>query len=400
MRFKINRVSIFYLIVITLPFVDGYLKLTAGARWEIYTPLIFFLLLLTPESLKIKEFKYFLFSIVSILMSNTYGLLYISSDLELKIVQQIYSREARMLVETVRFVTCISLFLLTVYFFKRDSVRRNSLRLFVFTAFFLTLYAYYEVLIKSMSLVGHFPLLSARAVERISNIRAWGVFYEPSQFGMYIAVSISIFFVYKRDYGRYARNFLIKYHHIVVILLVSGVILTLSRAAMLILIPVLLIYLFSYKALTSKVFYILSISTIVFLYFYLTDSSRTFQHWYGSHVSNDKVLTDTLEYLFIDFSLLFENWPGLGQGMYLLLIETGSSFFKRIIIENGLLFSLAFFLLFIRNFYWLFRNKDWPMYVLLASLLVLTIKYNSSTHAWYWFVLGFVHSHVNSLVKK
>jgi len=402
------NVKLFYLSVFFLPLVDSVLELRVGAGWEIYIPLIFISFFITPQIFNYRISLVFILAVISVVTSGIVGLLLVDGNISENLRSQVHSPEAGIFVESIRFTASIMLFVLSVYFFKNEKIFKTALAIFIFSASLEALYGVYELFIKIYYSSDYLPLLSQRAVERTTNIRVWGTFYEPSQFGIYMLMSLLVLLIYLARYQCLAADFVIKYKYLFVFVLFAGVVISLSRAAFLVLLFAAVIYFILvrqnfYKKLYSILLLTLLSSSIIFIYFYYLGEETFLQGWFYKYFESSKLMHDSIGYLSYDYSLFFKYISGIGQGALLLYTESGTNYMARFIIESGWFALVVYTFIYGKNLYQLFRmdrsTVNVLFIVLLLSFFAITIKYNSSTHSWTWFLLAIIHSYVRNSIS-
>ena len=403
---KINILSLFYFIILFLPLVQTELRIRAGAGWQLYIPLIFLLYFIV--LLKRKDFyNYFILiniSIIFIIISNFYGLyLYRDFPLTSNLLQQIKSLEARISVETIRFLASILFFFLTVYFVKSIYIFQKSLKYFLYASFFQVIYGFYEFISKVF--IHFLPLLNSKAYSH-GTYRVFGTFYEPSQYGQFMLISILVLVLYKylttTLMTNYKYDFFIKHYKKIMIFMLVALFLSLSRAAMLSGIIVLTIYFILSMTNIKKIFQIFSFALLLALLFFIVIktilSENEFDAWLyllTSDTGNGAIarINGVFNNLYLSWIFLLENFLGIGQGS--IVIQFGMvPMFPRLLMENGVFFGLAY-ILFLVKLVLNIRNISIKririnFYILIAGLVIIQMNYSSDNDPWIWFLLAMI----------
>lgn len=407
-RFNFSR--LFYLIIFLLPFIQTELRIRIGAGWQLYIPLIF--LLFFSLMVKINKFKNFVFLtiilFISMLFSNIYGYYLINNfySLSMDQLQQIQSIEAVMSVETFRWIACIMFFSITLFMTKNLLIYLKALRIFIFSVFFQALYGIYELIVKLY--LSFLPLLNIKAYSH-DTFRVFGTFFEPSQYGLFILVGITIFAYYlsllKRINYQIQYDLLFKYQNIIFIILIIALFLSLSRAAMLIGIVLLLINflisLFRANHLIKNLFIISFIAFFAYLYLFVFLDDNKRETWFYLLTSNEGnglfariylVINDMYEFLI----LFFYNFLGTGQGTAIILEQGMVPFIFRFFLENGFFISISylFFIFTIirraKKRHYKFTKKT--LLISLITICLIQFNYNSTTDPWIWFLFALLYN--------
>jgi hypothetical protein len=404
---KINLLSLFYFIILLLPLIQTELRIRAGAGWQLYIPLIF--LLYFSILVKKKDFyNYSILIIVSLIfisVSNLCGwYLYKDFPLTSSLLQQIKSLEARMGVETVRFFSSILFFFLTIYFIKDINVFQKSLKYFLYTAFFQAIYGFYEFISKIF--INILPLLNSKAYSH-GTFRVFGTFYEPSQYGQFMLISILVLVLYKSFIKIFFFNnndFFIKNYKKIFLFMLLMLFASFSRAAMLSGIMTIVIYfIFSMTNIkkVSQIFgFILLLSLLFFTIIKISLTQKELDTWLfllTSDTGNGGIarINGIFYNLYLSWIFLLKNFLGIGEGS--MIIQFGMiPMFPRLLIENGIFIGLFYILFLIKLVFntkkIIIKQLRINFYILIGGLIIIQMNYSSDNDPWIWFLLALLYS--------
>jgi len=400
---RINIYNIYFTIILFLPLIQTELRIRIGAGWQLYIPLIFLLYFII--LLKRKNFlNYFLLitiSVIFISISNFYGLyLYKDFPLTVDLLQQIKSLEARMGVETVRFFASILFFFITMYLIKNLYILQKSLKYFLYASFFEVTYGFYEFISKVFL---HFlPLLNTKAYSH-GTYRVFGTFYEPSQYGQFMLISILVLMLYKsllKISNENRTDFFLKHYKKVFVFMILALFLSFSRAAMLSGIIVISIYVIFSMTNIKRIFQVLSFIFVLILLFFIVikisltqEELDTWLFLLTSDTGNGGIarINGVFFNLYLSWIFLLNNFLGIGQGS--LILQFGMlPMFPRLLIENGIFIGLLYILFLIKL---LLNTRNITLkririnfYVLIAGLIIIQMNYSSDNDPWIWFLLA------------
>ena len=404
---RINIYSIYFTIILFLPLIQTELRIRIGAGWQLYMPLIFLLYFII--LLRRKNFlNYFLLitiSVIFISISNFYGLyLYKDFPLTVDLLQQIKSLEARMSVETIRFFVSILFFYITIYLVKNIYILQKSLKYFLYASFFEVIYGYYEFISKVF--INFLPLLNSKAYSH-GTYRIFGTFFEPSQYGQFMLISILLLVLYKSLFNLLIfknplNDFFVRNYKKILTLMILALFLSFSRAAMLSGLIVIGIYLILSITNIKKVLQIFGflffIGLLFFIVIKISLTSQELDAWIyllTSDTGNGAIARINLVFynLYLSWVFLLENYLGIGQGN--IVIQFGMvPMFPRLLIENGVFIGLVYILFLMklvlntRNI--VIKKIRINFYILIAGLIIIQMNYSSDNDPWIWFLLAVI----------
>ena len=403
---RLNIYKIYFTIILFLPFIQTNLRLRFGAGWQLYIPLIFLLYFII--LLKRKDFyNYFVLitiSIIFILVSDFYGLyLYRDFSLSSNLLHQIKSLGARISVETIRFLSSIIFFFLTIYLIKNITMLQKSLKYFLYTSLFQAIYGFYEFISKVFF---HFlPLLNSKAYSH-GTYRIFGTFYEPSQYGQFMLISILVLILYKSlttvVIKNYQYDFFIKNYKKILFFMLIMLFFSFSRAAMLSGMIVIFVYSILSMKNIKRIFqifgfiFILALSFFIFIKINLTEKELdAWIYLLTSDTGNGAIarINGVFYNLYLSWVFLVNNFLGIGQGS--IIIKFGMlPMFPRLLIENGVFIGLAY-IVFLMNLILNTRNLSIKrlrinFYILIVGLIMIQMNYSSDNDPWIWFLLAII----------
>jgi len=406
---KINIYNIFYLIIFLLPLIQTELRIRIGAGWQLYIPFIFLLFVVILKKRKKSFYNYGLTTLILLmftLLSDIFGYFeYKDFSLSESLMQQIHTIEARMLVENVRFIASILFLIITLYLLKSYQLLLKSLKTFLYASLFQAVYGIYEFVSK-ISL--HFlPLLNKKGYSH-GTTRLFGTFFEPSQYGQFMLISILSLILYSslnNKFSQYIKSdFFIKNYKKILFLFFVTYLLSLSRAAFLIGFVVLIIYFLSSITSIKRLFRLMIFLSFVSLSFYIYLSSVLSQTEYKNwtYLLTSDTGNGLIARIYLIFNYfnsithyIFSHPFGIGNG--LAIVENGMlPFFFRLPMESGLiifLFYLLFiFLILLRNTIYT-KNKSIKLniFMLLIGILIAQFNYSSTNDPWIWFLLALLY---------
>jgi len=420
LNIKINIYSLFYFIILLLPLIQTELRIRLGAGWQLYIPLIFLLYFLV--LLKKKDFyNYFIIiniSIIFTIISNFYGL-YVYGNLTLSsaLLEQIKSLEARMSVETVRFLVSLLFFFLTIYLVKNIQILQKSLKYFLYASWFQIVYGFYEIISKVF--IHFLPLLNSKANSH-GTYRVFGTFFEPSQYGQFVLISILVLILYKSLFNLLIfqnplNDFFVRNYKKILTFMILALLLSFSRAAMLSGLIVIGIYLILSITNIKKVLQIFGflffIGLLFFIVIKISLTSQELDAWIyllTSDTGNGAVARINLVFynLYLSWVFLLENYLGIGQGS--IVIQFGMvPMFPRLLIENGIFIGLVYILFLMklvlnaRNI--VIKKIRINFYILIAGLTIIQMNYSSDNDPWIWFLLAIIFKSkyiINDYIKE
>lgn len=413
---RINIYKLFYLIIFLLPLIQTELRIRVGAGWQLYIPLIFLLFLVILR--KRQNFYNYGLAILILLiftiLSNLFGYFeYKDFSLSEDLLQQIQTIEARMLVENVRFIASMLFFIITLYLLKSYQLLLKSLKVFLYASLFQAVYGVYEFVQKTA--LDFLPLLNDKGHSH-GTFRLFGTFYEPSQYGQFMLISILSLILYgslnKTIPHHVKSDFFMKHYKKVLILFFVTFLLSLSRAAFLIGFVVLIIYFLSSITSIKRLFRLGIFLFFVFLSFYIYVNSVLTQAEYDTWVY--LLTSDTGNGLIARIYMIFSYFNdivnyislhpyGVGNGVS--IVENGMvPFLFRLIIESGLIIFFAY-LIFVRLIF--LRNKLYTknkivrinIFMVVIGILIMQLNYSSTNDPWVWFLLALLYK-APKLIKK
>lgn len=409
---------IYWVLILSLPVVDGVLRVRLGAGWE---PSIILALCLFVGSLYIFNSSYcvrniFLFFSVFfflLLLSNFFGYFYYSDDLILSSEQmlQIRSVEARMLVESIRYLACLFVFLFTYFYLNTIKKIVSAACAFLCAAWVEGLYGIYEFTVKINGLAGYLPLLRGDQGNAHTILRSYGTFFEPSNFGQFMACSFLFYlgFIQFAKQIDFDEGFLVRRKFLLFFVFFAAVLLSFSRTAFLglfvgVVFKVSADFLSGHAGrMKAAVIWgfssgVLILAAVVLVIGnvseYYVDRWLSYTFDFSSDVDYENTALSRSQ-SFYDMALhllkTIKDFPlGVGQGMAYLEYPF-TPFIIRLPVEMGFL-STSFFLVMIFVVVMsLFRRSSLaycfsPAFV---CLLLCLANYNSTNHVWLWFCFGF-----------
>jgi hypothetical protein len=402
---KINILHLFYLIIILLPLVDTILRVRIGAGWQLYIPLIFLLFL--SLVVKYKDFsKYFSIAIIVIIFlifSNIIGYIqYYDYKLPDMLISQVGALEYRMIVESIRYLSALFFFISTLYLVRNTKVLGRVLIFFLYSVLIQSVYGIYEFLVKKNQMI--LPLLSERSSDS-ANIRVYGTFYEPSQYGQFMLIGLLVLILYKCltyynnniDSSIFTRN----YKAFLVLFFIS-IILSFSRAAFVILIAVLFIYFILSMTKFRKIISIISmcvfIGVIFFIYIKFSLSMVEYERWLAllsADTGNGLVarINMVFDSLFRMSQYVVNNPFGVGSGTVQILGMGAAPIIFRFFVEQGIFIGILYVVflwsILVRvKMYSIEKNLKISIYLLFTAMLMVQANYNSTVDPWFWFILA------------
>lgn len=210
-----NDQKIFHVLILTLPWIKG-LTIKIGAQWELYIPLCWILLLRAWLKTSNPSFtqgfqKYyphaFLLAAIS-LFSSAFTLLARQIP-PLDPAQTFYFKNPWTLtiVENVRFLTCLAILLITLQLVSTEQKLLKTTWFFVVAATLASSIGLYAMIVSCYTLP--LPMLSSISIESFLKpgvLRAYGTFYEISQYGSFLLVglflSLFLFHIHTRHKTR------------------------------------------------------------------------------------------------------------------------------------------------------------------------------------------------------
>lgn len=405
---KINILSLFYFIILLLPLIQTELRIRIGAGWQLYIPLIFLLFIAILVKKKKDFINYFISIFILFLLmiiSDIYGyMVFHDYPLTSNLISQIVSLEARMGVESVRYVTSIVFFFITLYLIKSFTILLKSTKMFLYAVLFQAFYGAYEFLVKFV--FTFLPLINSKAYSH-GTYRVFGTFYEPSQYGQFILIGMLVLILYKRvlkQFNIYDNSIFVKHYKKLLLLFLIALLLSLSRAAMLAGFIVYIIHLISSLYSLRKIVKVIIFSGIITLLFtmyvniVLTD--QQYQNWIyllTSDTGNGLIarINGVIDGLIVSISYSFTNYLGIGQGT-LILTSGNTPFLLRLISETGILVSFGY-LIFISSILYnnsrniIFKDIKHHIFLIVIALLIIQLNYSSTNDPWIWFLLALLY---------
>ena len=413
------------LIVLTLSLVDGSLRIRIGAGWQISTIMTIFLLMhvFTKGIVKRHKVNTFVFALVSglIIISSAIGFLSYSDSIKIStlIASQVSSIEERMFVEMIRLISGIAIFfLITIYIDSKEKLLEIS-KYFIYGSLLQAFYALYEFSVKFTGMVGYLPLFRG-GDEHVANLpRAFGTFYEPSQLGLFIVVSVFVYMWYLSSLKVVHMNnntqTLYKRRYLFMFILALALLASLSRAGLIVFIASYSIYiLLNIERLFKKPTYILMAIFFSWIFYELAIvlyGENYFISWWNLVYHADKDTGNSIAsrlnglptYFQIVTKVLLSSPFGSGVGN-LMFTYSMVPFFFRIIGELGIFITVLYFsaLTYMLVKIKTFRHSRSELFILFISIILTQLNYNTIGHQWIWFVMSliFVSKCINTKSSK
>lgn len=410
-------VSVYYLILPFLPIVDGVLKVRIGAGWEpsvIFSMLLFLVCVYVFRVEKRVRAIFLIMSVISLflIISNFFGMAFYAPGISLspKQIEQVGSAELRMVVESTRYLVCVFVMVFTILYLDRIDVIMRSAKFFLLGASIEALYGVFEFLVKVLGLAGVIPLL--RQGGNVQTIfRVYGTFFEPTNFGQFMACSFLFFFGYTKlsEYYNLKEDFFVRHKHVFFLLFLIAVLLSFSRMAFLaIVISIILKVVFDYLSLSLPrmktasywlvCFLVLSVVVVFSVYHIIGSDYLDLWLLYAFSWSGDVENENTafarsstfMEMLVSGLRLLAEFPLGIGQGMAF-LESPFTPFWIRLPIETGVIVFALFCGVFLYTAANSVKNSRVGYFFMpcIFCLYICMVNYNSTNHIWPWFLIGF-----------
>lgn len=412
-----NIRTIYFAVIALSPIVDGVLKVRLGAGWELSVIGAIVLFLLSLKSYSTSKhmqpvFTFLTLAFILLLISDLFGLAFYSSTVVLtsEQLEQINSVAARMFTESIRFLMSVFIFLFTYYYLKTTERIDTALMVFLFSALLEGLYGLYEFIVKIFGLTGVFPLLRGSGGNIQSLLRVYGTFFEPSNYGQFMAFALFLYigYVLLSKRGVINGGYLTRRSWIVSAIFIAAILVSLSRTAFLAIAVAIVIKILSdvislrYRRVLSAFRFSIAVACILIvcvtiivlnvsddflnLWIYHTFNFEPEINYENTSISR---ATSLFEQVY-NAILLIAKYPlGIGQGMAF-LENPFSPFIVRLPLETGLVFFLAFFSIITILIYRAFFMDVLAYYFLPSAviLLVSIVNYNSTNHIWIWFSLA------------
>lgn len=414
----------FLLVVLLLSLVDGSLRLRLGIGLELSVlgTLILFFFIFIPQGLHLANLLRLPITIFILLILFINLIAYYTYAREIIIDEylfdQIYSVEARIFAESLRLFACFFIFLFTIFYVNTLDRALEALRFFLFGAALQSLYGFYEFVIKYNNLVGSWPLFNQRSTFFPEILRPYGTFYEPSQFGQFMLVAL-LMLLFSATLKN-SPSILNKTKIFFPLFLFFMLILSLSRAAFLVGMIVLVVKVLADVLSLSRERIINAIKVVIVLFslFFcvlcmvvIMVPSYLIDDWvFGTFIdSADSETINTgssrIFAIYTGFQLVIQYWLayplGIGEGVS--IFNHGAfPFIFRLAIELGV---LPFFLYIVFVFYILVNllARGVSTYQLMPTYLatiLIQFNYNTTNHLWIWFVIALVFAYSRLLSRE
>ncbi len=409
---------LYLLSIFLLPLVEGVLRVRLGAAWELSILIIFILIPVTLITLDPKRaFSLAIAvagSILLISFVNVVGYITYAHEIRLdeSLESQIFSVEARMVVESLRLFACFAMFLITIIYVNTIARAAEALKWFVLGAITQGFYGFYEFLVKTTGLSDAIPLLNDRSAGFSNILRPYGTFYEPSQFGQFMLVSIFmvLILVHLPQLGLRSRDRYFRWRACILALFIVMLALSISRAAFVVAVVVLLgkvavdVISLSRRRLTNTGQWILVYALVglagVGLVAMLVPNELIEAWLFKTFIAGEETLDENTgmarAYSIAENArVVMRHWLahpfGIGEGMA--IMKYGSlAFTFRLAIELGPIPFLGYITLLIYIFARVVAGGalSYPLLPVYFATVLIQFNYNTTNHVWIWFVLALV----------
>ena len=408
--------GLYLLGIFLLPLVAGVLRFRLGAAWELSTLITISLIpfiLVKQNSKRSVSFALeaagviFFISFINISGYITYAH---GVQLDEMMRQQIFNIEVRIIAESVRLFACFAIFRITLIFVNTIERAAEAVKWFVLAAIAQAVYGLYEFCVKITGLSRSMPLLKPREGAYIEIPRVYGTFFEPSQFGQFMLVSIfmTLILVHLTRFGFLPGDRFVRFRVLILALLIAMLALSVSRTAFAVALAVLLVKVtsdvisLSRRRLLSSgkwiLAYVLVVSVGIYLVMLLVPYS-IIDAWLFKTIFADANTLDentglarisgAAEYASEVLRIWLMHPLGIGEGMA--IVEYGSlPFIFRLAMELGPIPFIGYVSTLIYIFTKVMANGARLPSLLPAYFAVVMIQfnYNTTNNAWIWFVMA------------
>jgi hypothetical protein len=416
-NFKVSIFTLLKLMVFLLPFVQFNFNLRLGAMWtlsNVIVIIIFLNYLMQNNYKKINRFIIFLcLVIIFLLFSDLIGfLIHFDDKLTIVNIEQIKSIPVLYIVNTFKLViSLIMVFLIFTYINTLDKYQQ-ILKVFLYSSLFQAIYGIYEEVL--MYYMPNLHLLLNAKAYYYRSWRIFGTFFEPSQCGQFMLVSILVlnFYLYMQK-NIINKDFFYTNYKKILFLFIFVLLLSLSRTALLVglilFILHVIINLKKIKILIKSFLFLATIIIIFFIYVNIFMSQQEYDAWIYLLTADRgnggfARINEALMFFYSLIGKVIEN--PFGEGLGILTLDSDQdlpkAFVFRLLLEGGLFVFIMYYII-ISKILWqiLFLEKNGrnKLLLLLIGILLIQINYNSLHDSWIYFILIMLYIYP-SLVQK